>query len=452
MTEQQKESVASILITESYSPGQIIVSEGDPANSYYIIKEGTVAISIGGKHIKRMKELETFGEQALMADSSERKTTVTAETEVTCISLGRDALSGILGDKISVIINQNKVRWALDNCELVRASPASALDKLAQSAKTLPFEKGGLVVERGTALTFLYIGLDDRLVNEGGETVAEKCAVYGPDSLVEKPRRAGFDVLAGGRTSVAMVPVQELAAAVEEGRVQKKVQIQTSSKKAMYNFEDMRYIRRLGAGQFGKVYLVQHCHSDMLFAIKAISKNTIEKESLQFYVRQELLALEAVSSPSIVSFYRAFRDKFNIYFLMEFVNGMELFHVIRKIGLLSPEESQFYTASILVCIMHLHERSIVYRDIKPENVLVEGQGLVKLIDLGTAKQLDTKLIRKGRTTTIIGTPHYMAPEIITGKGYSFLVDLWSLGICLYEFMCGGVPFAEESEDPYEIYE
>jgi cGMP-dependent protein kinase 1 len=74
---------------------------------------------------------------------------------------------------------------------------------------------------------------------------------------------------------------------------------------------------------------------------------------------------------------------------------------------------------------------------------------MKLIDMGTAKFLKGK---GGRTFTIIGTPHYMAPEIITGKGYSYSVDLWSIGVCLYEFMCGGVPFAEDAEDPYEIYE
>lgn len=75
---------------------------------------------------------------------------------------------------------------------------------------------------------------------------------------------------------------------------------------------------------------------------------------------------------------------------------------------------------------------------------------MKLIDMGTAKMIGGK--QQDRTFTIIGTPHYMAPEIITGKGYSYSVDIWSIGICLYEFLCGGVPFAEDADDPYEIYE
>lgn len=94
-------------------------------------------------------------------------------------------------------------------------------------------------------------------------------------------------------------------------------------------------------------------------------------------------------------------------------------------------------------------KNIIYRDLKPENVMVENDGYLKLIDMGTAKQLTQD---KGfRTFTIIGTPHYMAPEVMKGKGYSFAVDIWSIGILLYEFMCGQLPFAENAEDPYEIH-
>ena len=96
---------------------------------------------------------------------------------------------------------------------------------------------------------------------------------------------------------------------------------------------------------------------------------------------------------------------------------------------------------------YLHTNHIVYRDIKPENAMVDHDGYFKLIDMGTAK-----VINNQRTFTIIGTPHYMAPEVLRGKGYKYSSDLWSIGICLYEFMCGAVPYAENAEDPYEIYD
>lgn len=89
---------------------------------------------------------------------------------------------------------------------------------------------------------------------------------------------------------------------------------------------------------------------------------------------------------------------------------------------------------------YLHIRNIIYRDLKPENVMVEADGYLRLIDMGTAKQL--KQNSGFRTFTIIGTPHYMAPEVMQGKGYSFSVDIWSLGVLLYEFFCGHLPFGE----------
>lgn len=144
-------------------------------------------------------------------------------------------------------------------------------------------------------------------------------------------------------------------------------------------------------------------------------------------------------------FARSFKDQTYIYFLEEYIKGMELFDVIRDIGLLNTYDSQFYIGSLILCMEYLHLNNIIYRDIKPENIMIDEKGFMKLIDLGTAKHLKNK---NGRTYTIIGTPHYMAPEILTGKGYTYSVDLWSIGICLYEFMCGNVPYAEDAEDPY----
>jgi cGMP-dependent protein kinase len=113
---------------------------------------------------------------------------------------------------------------------------------------------------------------------------------------------------------------------------------------------------------------------------------------------------------------------------------------------------------MLLAVEYLHKRKIVYRDIKPENIMIDEKGYLKLIDMGTAKILKSES-GVGKTFTILGTPHYMAPEILKGKGYGLFVDLWSVGkqvvdtgVTLYEFMCGMVPYGEECEDPYEVYQ
>jgi cGMP-dependent protein kinase len=146
---------------------------------------------------------------------------------------------------------------------------------------------------------------------------------------------------------------------------------------------------------------------------------------------------------------RSFKDDYYVYLLLEHVRGIELFDVLRGIGLVSRPLARFYISNLIIAIEYLHSNNIIYRDLKPENVMVESTGYLRLIDMGTAKRL---LASKGfRTFTMIGTPHYMGPEVLQSKGYSFTTDLWSIGVMLYEFLCGELPYAENLDDPYDIY-
>eukprot|EP01017_Pseudomicrothorax_dubius_P021557 TRINITY_DN2320_c0_g2_i2.p1 TRINITY_DN2320_c0_g2~~TRINITY_DN2320_c0_g2_i2.p1 ORF type:complete len:391 (-),score=74.98 TRINITY_DN2320_c0_g2_i2:131-1303(-) len=213
--------------------------------------------------------------------------------------------------------------------------------------------------------------------------------------------------------------------------------------------ETLVNIKKLGFGQFGSVYLVKSRETGKYYALKCVSKAQILSQNLEKHLIQEKRVLEMIHHPYVMQFIRTFKDDNYIYFLVEYIKGMELFDAIREIGLLNSEESQFYIGQLVLGMEHLHSNNIIYRDLKPENVMVDSKGFLRMIDMGTAKILKAKT---ARTFTIIGTPHYMAPEVLTGKGYSLNVDLWSIGVCLFEFMCGMVPFGEEAEDPYEIYE
>jgi cGMP-dependent protein kinase len=212
------------------------------------------------------------------------------------------------------------------------------------------------------------------------------------------------------------------------------------------NLRDLQVVKLLGKGTFGTVFLVTDVLKHRFFALKSVSKAKIEAYKIQdnlLLERKILLSLDHVMALKLV---KTFKDSKRIYFLTEYVKGQDLFDVIRILNLLTEQSARFYISCIVLVLDYLHERDIIFRDLKPENVLIDMEGYPKLIDFGAGKFIS------GRTYTIIGTPHYMAPEIILGHGYSHSADLWSLGIMLYEFLYGGVPFGERQDDPSAIYE
>lgn len=128
---------------------------------------------------------------------------------------------------------------------------------------------------------------------------------------------------------------------------------------------------------------------------------------------------------------------------MEFIQGGELFTYLRSVGKFTPSQGCFYSSQIALMFEYMHSFNVVYRDLKPENLMIDTQGYLKLTDFGFAK------IIEGRTYTLCGTPEYLAPEILTNKGHGKGVDWWTLGVIIYEMIAGIDPFNDE--DPMSIY-
>lgn len=131
---------------------------------------------------------------------------------------------------------------------------------------------------------------------------------------------------------------------------------------------------------------------------------------------------------------------------MEYIKGQDMVDIMEIVGPMNKRQASFYIGSLLLAISYLHRKKIIYRDVKPENIVVVDNGYIKLIDFGTAK------INCDINSTIIGTPHYMAPEVILGKEYSYHVDYWSCAIFLFELVCGYSPFGDECKEPIQVYQ
>jgi len=162
------------------------------------------------------------------------------------------------------------------------------------------------------------------------------------------------------------------------------------------------------------------------------------------HIKAEKKILSKINHPFIVHLYASFQDEKNLYMVMEYVIGGELFSQLRKAGRFSNEASRFYAAEIVLALEYLHDKNIVYRDLKPENLLIDREGHMKITDFGFAKYVED------RTWTLCGTPEYLAPEIIQSKGHGKAVDWWALGILIFEMLSGYPPFYDEN--PFGIYQ
>merc|ERR1719262_695964 len=203
-----------------------------------------------------------------------------------------------------------------------------------------------------------------------------------------------------------------------------------------WSINDFDLIKTVGTGFMGSVRVVtfKEGRGRTPFALKIMKKQQVIKRKQATHVMSERELLGKIEHPFTVKLEMTFQDNAHLYMLMEFVNGGELFNLIRRKKRLGNDTGKFYAAEIILAFGHLHSMDIVYRDLKPENVLLDSQGHVKVADFGFAKVVKT------RTWTLCGTPEYLAPEVITIQGHSKPVDWWAMGVLIFEMLSGIAPF------------
>ena len=232
-----------------------------------------------------------------------------------------------------------------------------------------------------------------------------------------------------------------------EERILERSKTPSVARPKKITINDFDVIGELGQGGFGKVFLVRKKNSEELLALKVIKKTLLQSGKDRRITVEEIFSEKDImiksDNPFLVKLICCFQDEGSLYFLMELLHGGNLFNYLAKTKrqYFSEEQAKFYAAEIVLALEHLHEHmKIIYRDLKPENILLTKDGHIKLADFGLAKRAESM---QGE---VKGTPDFIAPEIYSNQEYTRMVDYWSLGCLIFEFLYGKPAFTNDQKE------
>eukprot|EP00941_MAST-03F_sp_MAST-3F-sp1_P003558 g3558.t1 len=378
----QISQIAAAMLRVTYEDGENVVVQGEDGSKFYIIEEGTVVVRQEKQgivtEVAKLTSGHFFGERALLKDEPRDASCCAVNGDVTCLVLDREHFDQLLGPLAKLIEEMSKSRE--------KAQPENK-------------KKHGNRVEEDT--------VDDQILSEKHRR--------------QKEKREKIDSLAQ----------------LEEDLVTTTLE------------EDVRILRTIGTGTFGRVKFIEHTATKRVMALKCLPKGHLVDSHQVENVHSEKKCLSELSHPFISKLYGTWQDENQVYMFLELVQGGELWSVMyqsdvlprTRFGGFKENNARMYIAIVLTGFCHIHDYGYAYRDLKPENLLLDKDGYLKIVDFGFAKFLE-----KGKKTqTLCGTPEYLSPELVLSKGHDRAVDFWALGILTYELLCGGTPFADSDQ-------
>ena len=438
----QIESLIEHVEVFKYNPGDVVVEQGTlKSEKIYIVLNG------GLEGEASFAVFNCVGDEELARPSNQVfKKNLHANDASVVGSIRISAIKSVIGDDFESLVKNNKIVQVLTKVPLFKHLSVSRVQAIVPLFKTKSFKKDEVLFKQGEVGDTFYIiskGSARILVDTKELRVVSKNDFFGERSILKNEARTAT-VIAREDLNCWVLSSEDFLTILDEpvrNNLVKRMQLQNDS----ILITDLKPISLAGKGQFGSVFLCKDSH-DVEYALKSIPRGMINHYDLVENLLLERKILLLLDHPMIVKLVKTFKTSTRVCFLMEYVRGMDLFDVLRALNILKEQDCLFYTCCLVLILQHIHSLSIIYRDLKPENVMIDSDGYPKLVDFGISR------IIKGRTYTIVGTPHYMAPEVITGKGYGIQADYWSLGIMIYEFIYCNVPFAPKDEDPYAVYE
>ncbi|XP_073454041.1 cGMP-dependent protein kinase 2 [Aquarana catesbeiana] len=475
----QIQDMIECMYERRYAQGEHIIKQGEPGSHIFVLAEGKTEVFQQNKLLTSIPVWTTFGELAILYNCT-RTASVKAISNVRTWALDREAFQNIM--RRTAQTRHEEYRNFLKSVFLFKKLPEDKLMKIADCLELEYYEKGHYIIREGEeGCTFFIIAKGKVKVTQTSEgcdepqliKTLEKGDYFGEKALISDDVRSanivaddddGVECLVMDRDTFNQIvgTYAELQKYLEgyvanltldderrhakkstEGQLERVLSLETIQMKervfrfsSSSPFNDLEVITTLGVGGFGRVELVKVKNENLAFAMKCIKKKHIVDNRQQEHIHSEKNILEEANSPFIVKLYRTFKDSKYVYLLLEACLGGELWSLLRDRGSFDEMTAKFCIGCVTEAFEYLHHIGVMYRDLKPENLLLDSEGYVKLVDFGFAK----KLFSGQKTWTFCGTPEYVAPEVILNRGHSFSVDFWSLGILLYELLTGSPPF------------
>ncbi|XP_077538179.1 cGMP-dependent protein kinase for isoform X1 [Haemaphysalis longicornis] len=454
----QIKEITDCMYPVEYAQDSLIIKEGDVGSVVYVMEEGKVEVTKESKFLCTLGPGKVFGELAILYNCT-RTATVKAVSDCKLWAIERQCFQTIM--MRTGLVRQSEYTEFLKSVPTFRKLPEETLVKISDVLEETTYAQGDYIIRQGArGDTFFIISkgtvkVTRKAPEEAGSTSEEifirtlhRGDFFGEKALQGEECRTA-NIVADDPEGVTCLVIDrdsfnQLMSNIDEIRGKQYdedvgARQRINEEFANLKLGDLRVIATLGVGGFGRVELVQSMQDPMRsFALKVMKKAQIVETRQQQHIMSEKMILEEANCDFIIKLYKTFKDRKYLYMLLEPCLGGELWTILRDRGNFDDNTTRFYTACVVEAFDYLHARNIIYRDLKPENMLLDISGYIKLVDFGFAK----KLVNGRKTWTFCGTPEYVAPEVILNRGHDISADYWSLGVLMFELLTGAPPFTD----------
>ncbi|XP_069704532.1 cGMP-dependent protein kinase, isozyme 1-like isoform X2 [Periplaneta americana] len=455
----QVQALVEAMYMKEYAANQHVITEGETGSHLYVSADGEFEVFVGEKKVSSFGPGRAFGELAILYNTK-RNATIRVVTNARVWVLNRQVFQQIMmRTRLKDI--EDKVKF-LRSHPLLKDLSTEILAKMSDLLKVEFFPPGHCIIKQGDKGDKFYIisGGNVKITKlQPGEEKEQDLGTlshgkyFGELALLkEDTRQATVTAMTPGVECLVLDRVHFIQLLGDLEQIKNNVDMYSNTKRESWertkqntNLEygyielhEMDIVGTLGVGGFGRVELVQYRKDkNLTFALKCLKKcYVVEQQQEEHAYNEKGVMLACSDSPFISKLYRTYRDNKYVYFLMEACLGGDVFTVLQKYRFFDENTARFMTGCVVEALHYLHDRGFIYRDLKPENLLLDHKGYVKMIDFGFAKRVG----HSGKTWTFAGTPEYVAPEIILNKGHDRAVDYWALGVFIHELITGRPPF------------